>query len=132
MTFYCPNCWKEIDPNLQVCPYCGANQEALSEEEYDEKLIRALHHPEPMTPIRAAYILGERRVTRAVDDLEKVIDENNDPYLVQAAIEALGKIGLTESETFLNNCLRPEHGILARKAAYEAIQQIHKQAASKQ
>jgi HEAT repeat protein len=130
MTFYCPNCWNEIDPKLTVCPHCGANQEALSEEEYDEKLIRALHHPEPMTPIRAAFILGERGVQRAVHDLEKVIEENRDPYLVQEAIEALGKIGLTECEPFLNNCLSSAYGILARKAANEAIRRIHQQTSS--
>jgi HEAT repeat protein len=124
MTFYCPNCWHEIDPKLSICPYCGANQEALSEEEYDEKLIRALHHPEPMTPIRAAYILGERQMKRAVSVLEKTIEENSDPYLVQACIVAIGKIGVKESVTFLENCLLPNHGVLARKAAYEAIEKI--------
>lgn len=124
MTFYCPNCWSEIDPKLKVCPHCGENQEALSEEVYDEKLIRALHHPEPMTPIRAAYILGERRVKRAVSVLEKTIEENSDPYLVQACIVAIGKIGLAESVVFLNTCMQSGYGILARKAAYEAIEQI--------
>ncbi len=124
MTFYCPSCWSEIDPKLTVCPYCGANQKALSEEEYDEKLIRALHHPEPMTPIRAAYILGERQVKRAVAALEKTIEENSDPYLVQACIVAIGKIGSAESVAFLNTCTQQGHGILARKAAYEAIEKI--------
>jgi|GEM_PF-4365950 hypothetical protein len=36
MTFYCPNYWHEIDPKLPACPHCGANQDALSEEVYDE------------------------------------------------------------------------------------------------
>ncbi|MGC9151178.1 MAG: HEAT repeat domain-containing protein [Microbacter sp.] len=125
MTFYCTNCWHEIDPDIAVCPYCGANQYALSEEEYDEKLIRALHHPEPMTPIRAAFILGERGVHKAVPDLEKVILENKDPYLVKEALEALGKIGLQESETFLNHCLHMDIGILARKAGMDAIRRMH-------
>jgi HEAT repeat protein len=77
-----------------------------------------------MTPIRVAYILGERRVKRAVSVLEKTIEENSDPYLVQASIVAIGKIGLAESVAFLNTCLQPGYGILARKAAYEAIEQI--------
>lgn len=124
MTFYCPNCWHEIDPKIEVCPHCGSNQEMLSEEEYDEKLLRALHHTEPTTPIRAAYILGERHSQKAVPFLEAVIDEQRDPYLSQACVVAIGKIGLEESLSFLETCLLPEQGVLTRNAAYEAIKHI--------
>lgn len=75
------------------CPHCGANQEQLGQESFVRKLIRALHHPEPETPVRAAYVLGELKAKEAVPELKQVIGNSKDPFLRAAAIRALGKIG---------------------------------------
>jgi hypothetical protein len=57
MTAYCPRCWAEAPPDAHLCPACGAD---LEQEvgDYPAKLIAALHHPEPLTQRRAAYLLG--------------------------------------------------------------------------
>lgn len=93
MIFYCPSCWRESSECIRVCPHCKVDVERLTlEQDYVQKLIAALDHPEPQTPIRVAWILGVRRETRAVSHLSRLVQESEDPYIVEAAVEALGRI----------------------------------------
>jgi HEAT repeat protein len=99
-TFYCPHCWREVLESATICPHCHTNiSERISEADYVDKLIAALRHKEPMTPVRAAWILGERREEKAVAVLTKVLRKAKDAFLVASAVEALGKIGGTEATT---------------------------------
>jgi HEAT repeat protein len=59
--------------------------------------MAALHHPEPTTPVRAAWILGQLRERKAVEPLCRLVREANDAFVVQSAVEALGKIGEAEA-----------------------------------
>jgi HEAT repeat protein len=94
MIFYCPACWREVPELIHVCPYCKVDVERLTlEQDYAQKLIAALDHPEPTTPVRVAWILGMRKEIRAVPRLAQLARESEDPYIVEAAVEALGKIG---------------------------------------
>lgn len=93
MTYFCPKCWKEIPPGREVCPHCGARLAEEDARPFIEKLRSALHHREPETAIRAAWILGERREASAVADLIGVLETSRDGFLAEAAAEALGKIG---------------------------------------
>lgn len=94
MIAYCPACWSEIPEHVQICPHCGIDVDRLAlEQDYVQKLIAALDHPEPTTPVRAAWILGIRKDTRAVQRLARLARESEDPYIVEAAVEALGRIG---------------------------------------
>jgi HEAT repeat protein len=93
-TFYCPNCWAEVPESATICPHCHTEiSERLSQADYADKLIAALRHKEPMTPVRAAWILGERREQKAVPALAKIVKKAKDAFLVESAVEALGKIG---------------------------------------
>jgi HEAT repeat protein len=93
-TFYCPNCWREIPEQVITCPHCYTSiSDRIAESDYADKLIAALRHKEPTTPVRAAWILGERREQRAVAALSKIARKANDAFLVESAVEALGKIG---------------------------------------
>jgi HEAT repeat protein len=93
-TFYCPNCWAEVSEQATTCPHCYENiSERISQANYTDKLIAALGHKEPTTPVRAAWILGERREQKAVPALAKIIKKADDAFLVESAAEALGKIG---------------------------------------
>lgn len=92
VTFYCPSCWTEVG-NASVCPACGAELRQFSDESYEEKLIRALHHPEPTVPIRVAAILGELHSRAAVEPLIEMALSSTDPYIQEAAVTALGTIG---------------------------------------
>jgi len=94
MIFYCPACWREVPELIHVCPYCKVDVKRLTlEQDYAQKLIAALDHPEPTTPVRVAWILGVRKETRAIPRLARLVRESDDPYIVEAAVEALGRIG---------------------------------------
>jgi HEAT repeat protein len=94
VTFYCPNCWAEVSEHATLCPHCYADiSERISQANYIDKLIAALRHKEPTTPVRAAWILGERREQKAVAPLAKIVKKASDASLVESAVEALGKIG---------------------------------------
>jgi len=63
---YCSNCWAENLMGATVCERCGT---PLSETEpifYDQKLMRALHHPIPETREMAAMLLGQRKDRHAL------------------------------------------------------------------
>ncbi|MFA4967790.1 MAG: HEAT repeat domain-containing protein [Candidatus Margulisiibacteriota bacterium] len=90
-------------------------------ENYVEKLIGDLRHPEPQTRLRAAWLLGVKKEARAVVPLVKAIGENrDDPYILATIATALGLIGdiraLDEIVALLKNSYQ-----VVRTAAAEAI-----------
>jgi HEAT repeat protein len=124
VTYYCTNCWKEIEKEQTVCPYCDVEQDQLGRETFEQKLIRALHHPEPETPIRAAYVLGELKATEAVQQLADILRSSPDPYIAAASAEALGKIGGTLAGTTLCDALKSESSVVVRRAVGDAMKHI--------
>jgi HEAT repeat protein len=94
ITFYCPACWIEVIEAVTTCPSCGADIVAVTaNRNYVTKLIAALSHPEPTTPIRAAAILGQLKAADAIKPLLSLLRSEADPYIKAAAAEALGEIG---------------------------------------
>ena len=90
------------------------------DSDYASKLISALDHPEPETPVRAAWILGELRETRAVDALVRLLEWGHDPYILAGAAEALGKIGDARTTAVLAKALASSY-LLVRLKAVEAL-----------
>lgn len=88
-----------------------------------EKLLSALHHPEPQTAVRVAWILGERHERAAVPDLIRTVETAEDGFLVEAAVEALGKIEAPRALECLKQAC--QHGpIRVRHAARNAVERI--------
>lgn len=123
ITRYCPACWEEID-DAAVCPACGADLQHLSKASYEEKLIRALCHPEPTVPVRAATILGELQSRAAVPALIEAALSTEDPYLQEAVVQALGAIGDERALPCLER-LRQEGALRVRAAAERAQARIN-------
>jgi len=121
MKFFCTRCWQEIGETIACCPHCGANQEQLGQESFVRKLIRALHHPEPETPVRAAYVLGELKAMEAMPELKQVIGRSKDPFLRAAAIRALGKIGGVTSSELSAALSSSETSVFERAALKEVL-----------
>ncbi len=93
MTFYCANCWTVVVGSATKCPQCGSDIEAKQAcSDYADKLIAAPGHPEPTTPIRAAWIPGERRELKAFEPLMELFKQSQDTFIVEAAVKALGKM----------------------------------------
>ena len=122
MVRYCPTCWSEADKN-DCCPRCGGGLRQSANESYEEKLIWALGHPEPTTPVRAATILGERRAVAAVEPLIALALSTPDFYLQEAAVIALGQIGDKRAQPYLERLSR-EGAIRVRLAAHRALARL--------
>jgi HEAT repeat protein len=102
MRFYCPRCWRDFDRDVPQCPHCGLDiREFWKSKDYVEKLIIALEHPEKETPIRAAWLLGQLKDTRAVLPLIDLVKKTEDVYIARAAVNALGEIDTSEARQFL-------------------------------
>jgi len=82
-----------VPESAAICPRCGDDIAARQTgADFTAKLIAALQHPEPMTQTRAAWILGQRRERKSVQPLLRLVVESADALIIEAAIEALGKI----------------------------------------
>ncbi|HQL55083.1 MAG TPA: HEAT repeat domain-containing protein [Phycisphaerae bacterium] len=102
MRWYCPGCWRDFGEDLATCPHCRLDIHAFwDSKDYVEKLMLALNHPEPTTPVRAAELLGRVRAARAVEPLIRLVRENADIFVVRAAVRALALIGTTNARRFL-------------------------------
>jgi hypothetical protein len=94
ITFFCPNCWKEMEERDEMCPRCGVDIVALVQSRgYVDSLIIALSHSDPATTVRAAWVLGRLRATKAVEPLLRLVESDTGIYRQFEAIEALGRIG---------------------------------------
>lgn len=127
MITYCQECWSEIPNQTITCPNCGADQSQISAEPFVKKLIRALHHPEPETPIRAAHILGQLRAVEAVPALLVVIAEQSDQFIVAACIDALAEIGDIQAASPLEQLLDGTPALIVREALKKALAKLRTQ-----
>jgi HEAT repeat protein len=119
IAYFCPSCWREIG-NTSDCPSCGADLRRFENESYEQKLIRALRHPEPTVPIRAATVLGMLGSAAAVDPLIELALSSADLYIQEAAVTALGRIQDPRALACLVRLSR-EGGIRVRAAAERAL-----------
>jgi len=102
--YYCPACWTDSPKDIVRCPNCGLDIRAFfRDKDYVDKLSVALGHPEPTTPVRAAWILGERRERRAVQALMDLCRRSGDVFIVRAAVEALIRIGTPQALSFVES-----------------------------
>lgn len=126
ITYYCPSCWSTVAADTKVCPVCGASIQD-GQADIVEKYIAALGHPEPMTRLRAAWMLGRMRAERAVPALVQLVmaHQANDPYVVSAAAKSLGLIGSRDAVPCLIELLRDASAsFMARAEAAEALERI--------
>lgn len=89
MRFFCSSCWNEIAQDTKVCPSCGADIAVLDASSFDEKIIRAFHHPDPQTVRRAVFISGEKQIPQAKEPLIELLKNTKDPYLQEEILKAL-------------------------------------------
>ena len=123
VTSYCPYCWTEVDSDAIVCPHCHAPL-AQANRQYVEKLIAALHHREPLTQRRAAYVLGLLRDQRAVPPLCSLLGATSDPYLQAEAATALGVIGGMAAVAALREAASEALSVIVRRAAGDALSKM--------
>ena len=121
MITHCPRCWAELATAVTICPACGAD---LTDDrrDYVDKLIAALHHPEPLTQRRAAYILGLRAEKRAVPALIDILKSPADVYVRAEAACSLGKIGTASARAALQRAeADTQESFLVRRVAAQGM-----------
>jgi HEAT repeat protein len=117
LTIYCPVCYAANAETRSVCAECGAS---LAEEEagdFTDRLLWALHHPEPTVAPRAAWVLGERRDRRAVEPLIALTARTREMGALEEAARALGKIGDPRAIPALVSLLRGSYVSVRVQAA---------------
>ncbi|MGC8654167.1 MAG: HEAT repeat domain-containing protein [Candidatus Kryptoniota bacterium] len=87
-------CWNEVPEKQILCPHCGKSLDDIERLDYDDKLIAALFHFEPQTPIRAAELLAARKTRKAVPEILRAYCSRPDldPYMARAFIHAISQI----------------------------------------
>ena len=104
MLYYCPGCWQDFAFAIEACPQCGINvADFWGRKDLVEKLIHSLQHPEPSTPVRAAWLLGRIKDPRAVEPLIRVIQDTRDFYLAREAVRALKQFATEEAQQFVES-----------------------------
>ena len=119
ITFYCPNCWREIPPHASVCAFCQTHLDERANDSFVEKLLAALNHPVPAKAAFAAYLLGELRERNALEALLEIARERGEPERREAAIIALGKLGDARAMEALTKIAADEASYARERVAAE-------------
>jgi HEAT repeat protein len=120
MIFYCPNCWSELSDGQRLCARCHQEVACWDEKTFEAKLLQSLSHPEPMTQMRAVYLLGEKKATQAVGALADVFRRTANPFLKSEVVEAVAKIGGESGRSFLIEALQ-DPSFIVRGEAVKAM-----------
>lgn len=119
---FCTQCWAQNPVGARRCTACRAPLRTL-EGGYVDKLISALNHPVPETVQLAASILGQRRESRAVGPLLRLLGRTDEPGALESALEALGKIGDPQAIQLIRRHVR-RWPLRARREAVSALRSI--------
>ena len=117
ITYFCPNCWAEIEHDAVRCQSCGYNTTEYSQLPYEEKLILALNHPVRADRLLAIRLLGNLRSSVSLPHLKLVLDEGDDFYLMREVMIALTKIGSPESREILSDATKHDSALVREFAA---------------
>lgn len=123
LTFYCPNCWTELEEDTPKCPKCGYvvnNFELLS---FEDKLLAALNHPIPERRIMAAQILGNTGSLRALAKFRDIIQVETDYFFLRAVLIASAKIDHPDRLQILQLATKHESE-LVHNLAIELLNQL--------
>lgn len=125
MVRYCPNCWAEVPAENERCLACGRPL-AADDEDYVDKLIQAMRHPEPTRAALAIQVLSEMLAEpRALLPLIQLLDVASDAYVLKCTIAALGRFADDRAVGPLGRVvLDLSKPLVARLAAVDALAHI--------
>jgi hypothetical protein len=97
VTYFCPKCWREVEPDAGKCVSCGYDTAEYSLLPYEQKLLMALGHPIQDNRMLAVQLLGELKSSAALPCFKYMLDVEGDFYILREVLNALAKLGSTES-----------------------------------
>ncbi len=118
---FCSNCWAENPFGATVCGRCGASLAETEAIFYDQKLMRALHHPVPETREMAAMLLGQRRDQHVLPVLMSRLLEETDIGVLCAISKALGQLGDCRAVTSLSKRLAQPNALVVALTIVDAL-----------
>jgi len=89
LTFFCPHCWQRVPDAAPQCPHCGFDLQEAAKMSYDEQLVLALRHSVTEYRIVAARILGRHGAAIALPEFKRIVEADNDYYLLREILYAL-------------------------------------------
>lgn len=126
ITFYCPNCWSEIDEKEKSCHVCNYDISKYDSFDYTDKLINALSHPISDVRIFAARLLGKNKVKKSIPALIECLKVSKDMYFQKAIIETLGNLGALETLEIVKIFSANGNPLIVRNAASKTILKLSK------
>ena len=127
MRYICPVCFKIAEVGEEKCSNCGYDFKNISDDDYSEKLIKALNHPDYNVAYMAAKIIGELKIKKAEGELIKYLQNSvktrKDPYIEQMVVWALGEIGGEKAYKFLSKN-RDKFSILTKNIIEDSLEKI--------
>ena len=115
MKFFCPKCHWEMPADVVQCSHCGYDLNRWQRLDYDQKLIQALSHNEVNTRMRAARLLGLRRIRNAIPELQKQFLFSQDPYFQAEVMEALFDIDKEAAKIFFRQTLTGKESVILER-----------------
>ena len=116
MTWFCPLCWHHQESPLSKCPSCGRSLEQYNALTYEEKLVQSLYHPIREQRMIAIGILGRVRYLPAIPEFARIVQEEEDPFIICEVIRALRMIGTSECIQIIAT-LREHPSVIVRNEA---------------
>jgi len=101
LTCFCPECWKETEPQNIKCAHCGCNISQHDNLSYEENLLAALRHPIRENRMLAIQLLGDLRSQPALPLFRSMLETERDFCVVREIAWSLAKIGSAESEDII-------------------------------
>ncbi|AIS52916.1 hypothetical protein TKV_c17650 [Thermoanaerobacter kivui] len=134
MRYICPVCFKIGEVGEEKCSNCGYDFKNISNDDYSEKLIKAINHPDYNVAYMAAKLIGELKIKKAerklIEYLHSSIKTKKDPYIEQAVVWALGEIGGEKSQKFLLEN-RDKFSVLTKNIIENSLKKIKTRVANK-
>jgi hypothetical protein len=118
---FCSNCWAENPLDAPNCDRCGTSLSETGSIFYDQKLMRALHHPIPETREMAAMLLGQRRDQPALPVLMSRLFEETDMGVLCAISKALGQLGDCRAVASLSKRLAQPNALVVALTMVDAL-----------
>ncbi|MCX8034203.1 MAG: HEAT repeat domain-containing protein [Thermodesulfovibrio sp.] len=112
--FFCPSCWRVISENIIICPYCHYDLRKFNTLGYDDKLILSLRHPVKEIRRLIIFIIGLKKLKKAVAEFERMIEGEDDPIILLEIVKALVKINSKEAREILDKMRSHRFQIISR------------------
>ncbi|MCS7164634.1 MAG: HEAT repeat domain-containing protein [Thermodesulfovibrio sp.] len=112
--FFCPSCWREISESVVMCPYCNYDLRDFNCLSYDDKLILSLKHPIKEIRRLIIFLIGLKKLKKALPELEKMIEYEEDPIVLIEIVKTLQQINDKYAKAILNKMRFHRFSIISR------------------